>query len=294
MAPIPLPTASHVAPLSVESSHKSTPLLQAWVQSDRHPIAHIGKGFLLGSLIGLIIACALCFWYPCIHFYYALPGEDYHSFHMPEYRNFRLRLRPRDGFRAFARRRLRLFFMGREERTIGSRTDDEEIVDVEAGNNIQLQQGVNQGLRSESTAQQDQQPVFQGLFMFNHPTIPEPISPQTSATPEITITPPPVAAAPRPRDIAYENAENARVRQQTIDSITCPRERALQQEFESNLREIERRTEQSPATMPPIGPNSHFTPRHSMDAARPQQNQEETNDGVTFWGWLRFPRSRSE
>ncbi|KAJ3959899.1 hypothetical protein N0V92_003449 [Colletotrichum tropicale] len=293
MAPIPLPT-SHVAPLSVEPSHKSTPLLEAWVLSDSSSIANIGKGFLIGSLIGFIIACALCFWYPCIHFYYALPGEDYHSFHMPDYRNFRLRLRPRGGFRDFARRRLRLFFLGREERTIGSRTDDEEIVDLEAGNNIPLQQGVNQGLRSDSTAQQNDRPVFQGLFMFNHPTIPEPISPQTSATPEITITPPPPAVAARSRDIAYENAQNARVRQQTIDSITCPRERALQQEFESNLREIERRTEQSPATMPPIGPNGHFTPRHSMDAIRSQQSEEETSGGAPFWGWLRFPRARSE
>ncbi|TDZ19035.1 hypothetical protein Cob_v008284 [Colletotrichum orbiculare MAFF 240422] len=97
-------------PATTTSSQESS--LYNWVTSTHSEPSYFLKGLLLGIAAGLLLAASTCCWLPCLHYAYAEAHEQLHDFH---FGSAHVRLRPHGGFSAYARRRLRLFFMGSEE-----------------------------------------------------------------------------------------------------------------------------------------------------------------------------------
>ncbi|KAL0931390.1 uncharacterized protein CTRU02_214125 [Colletotrichum truncatum] len=110
----------------VPAPAKTTEAIEAWILSSPTDASLVFKGILLGVLTGLLLASLACCWIPCLHYFYTHGNNGgIHDFHMPRV-DLHMPIQLRGGFRPFVRRRIRLFFMGREESTIGGRSDDGE------------------------------------------------------------------------------------------------------------------------------------------------------------------------
>ncbi|KAF6812639.1 hypothetical protein CSOJ01_05058 [Colletotrichum sojae] len=106
LSPLALAAAAAATP---EASPYTEPV-EKWVMASTTDSAYLFKGLLIGIISGICISSLFCCWLPCIHYLYRMPGEHLHDFTpSPRYR-----VRIDGGFRACVRRRIRIFFMGRE------------------------------------------------------------------------------------------------------------------------------------------------------------------------------------
>lgn len=147
MPPIQVHSLSSLAlAAAAAATPEATPYVEPvgkWVMSSTTDIAFLFKGALIGVIAGLCIASLFCCWLPCIHYIYHVPGEHLHDFTPSR----RYRLRITGGFRACVRRRIRIFFMGRE------RTPDVEQANGTGGDGVLDQE--DGGASAQGRQQQD-------------------------------------------------------------------------------------------------------------------------------------------
>ncbi|KAF9877954.1 hypothetical protein CkaCkLH20_04530 [Colletotrichum karsti] len=128
-----------------------------WAFSSESPSIRFFKGCAIGMVLGLFVSTLCLCYVPCFHYQYSRSGDGVWEFWMPG-TGWRFTLHPPGAYvrwvRCWVRRRLRLFFMGREERTLR---------DEEAGG-IELR---DQGRREEQTLPEPTLPQFSGSYMFS-------------------------------------------------------------------------------------------------------------------------------
>ncbi|KAF6829302.1 hypothetical protein CMUS01_08222 [Colletotrichum musicola] len=154
MAPIQVHSLSSLAlAAAAAATAEATPYtepVEKWVMSSTTDTGFLFKGFFIGVISGLCISSLFCCWLPCIHYLYRMPGEHLHDFTPSR----RYRLRIEGGFRACVRRRVRIFFMGRE------RTPDAEQQANGTGGDGVLDQEDGGGASAQGRRQQQHDDAY--------------------------------------------------------------------------------------------------------------------------------------